>query len=159
MRRTTIALTAFVLILIFLTAWAEFRYVMLAVRTAFAEEQTEIFDEMVAKTSVSLDKSPPEVAGAIRFLQYARDYYPSGTKQVSGSHLDLIVERARETAFKQIIQMLRDASGKDCGESPDAWIEAYQAAHGSQLLAMAGSAWWNALTLAECVSILRGPFG
>jgi hypothetical protein len=131
MRRSTIALAAFVFVLVCLAAWAEFRYAMLSVRTAFAEEQTAIFDEMVAKASAALDKSPPDLVGAAGFLRYARDYYPSGTKQMPGSALDEIVERTRTNAFKQIVRMLRDKSGKDYGDSPDSWIEVYQAAHGS----------------------------
>lgn len=86
----------------------------------FADEQTEIFDEM--RRQVGSAKSPEAAVG---FLQYTVVYYPSGSKQETGSRLDKIVERARAGAIREMIQRLRELSGKDFGDDPDAWIAAF----------------------------------
>ena len=54
-----------------------------------------------------------------------RNYYPSGTKQASGSRLDRIVERSRSLAELRIIQMLKVATGTELGEDVDAWIREF----------------------------------
>ena len=62
---------------------------------------------------------------AVGYLRYTRDYYPSGTKQTSGSRLDRIVERSRRLAELRIIQMLQEATGKDLGSDADVWIREF----------------------------------
>jgi hypothetical protein len=89
---------------------------LLSLRVAFAEDQIEIFDEMRTRAL----QSPP--AEAVEFLEYVVEYYPSGTKQVPGSPLDRIVERARQNAIKEIIASLRDKTGRDYGDDPKRWI-------------------------------------
>ena len=91
----------------------------LTIRVAFASEQTQIFDEMRTKALQS------DAAGAAGFLEYVVDYYPSGTKQQTGSKLDRMVERERTLAERDIIAYLRTKTGQDLGESPEAWIQKY----------------------------------
>ncbi len=134
MHQSTILFAAVVLILCVVVVWQFVDRGWSSIQLALADEQTEIFDDMVAKASKSLAESPPDVQGALGYLQYAHFYYPSGTKQTKGSRLDRIVERCRSLAEMRIIQMLRDATGKDlvgqrhfwrpykrvCGLRPDA---------------------------------------
>ncbi len=77
---------------------------------------------MVTKASQSLSQTPPNVEGAVSHLVYTHGYYPSGTKQTQGSRLDSIVERFRSVAETRIIKMLRDATGKDLGNSMEDWV-------------------------------------
>jgi hypothetical protein len=88
-------------------------------RVCFAEDQTRIFEEMRSKALTS-DNSE-----AVHCLQYVIDYYPTGTKQISGSPLDQTVERARVRATADIIAHLRTSTGKDLGSSPEPWIQTY----------------------------------
>src|SRR5215831_4798936 len=81
----------------------------LSIRVALASEQTRIFDEMRAKALKS------DAAGAAGCLQYVVSYYPSGTKQETGSRLDQIVERERALAIRDIVAYLRTKTGDDLG--------------------------------------------
>ncbi len=85
----------------------------------FAEEQTRIFEDMRRQ---SRDMTVPE---AVRSLNYVVTYYPSGSKQRSGSKLDRIVERARASAIREIIAALRVKTGKDLGDDPAVWIRTH----------------------------------
>ncbi len=82
----------------------------------FAEDQTAIFEAMRQKT-VDADVAD---AGP---LAYVMTYYPSDTKQAAGSLLDRIVERARRSAIREIISVLRTRTGLDLGDDPAPWIE------------------------------------
>lgn len=104
--------------------YAVFLYSELVVRVALAEEQTEIFEEMVVKASAALSQTPPDVNAAIESLAYAHHYYPSGTKQVADSRLDRIVERTRTCAEQRVIDMLEQATGERRGRNAEAWIAA-----------------------------------
>ena len=91
----------------------------LTIRVAWAEGQTAIFEEM-------LDTALPGDAHiAAECLGYVEVYYPSGSKQVTGSRLDRIVERERTRASRRIIDHLRSKTGQDLGANPNAWIEKY----------------------------------
>jgi hypothetical protein len=59
----------------------------------------------------------------VGYLEYALSYYPSGTKQTEGSALDRVVERARQSAVREIIAILRFKTGKDFGGDPRRWID------------------------------------
>ena len=59
----------------------------------------------------------------VSYLEYALWYYPSGTKQTKGSGLDQVVERARQCAVREIIEILRSRTRKDFGDDPRRWIE------------------------------------
>jgi hypothetical protein len=102
-----------------------FARAMFSISIAFADEQTAIFEEMADKAATALSQDPPDVAEAIGCLQYVHHYYPSGTKQLSGSRLDQIVERSRTAAGQRIIEQLRAATGQDFGDEPDRWIDEY----------------------------------
>jgi hypothetical protein len=61
-----------------------------------------------------------------------RDYYSSGTKQVTGSKLDQVVERHRKATQDRIVELLREASGEGLGNDASAWIDRFaHSQHGS----------------------------
>jgi hypothetical protein len=91
-----------------------------SLRLSFTEDQTAIFEHM----RVQAHQSRPEKA--VGFLEYVVNYYPSRTKQVEGSRLDLIVERSRQNAIRAILCDLRMRTGRDLGEDPQTWIDEYQ---------------------------------
>ena len=126
MRRSTPLLLGIVLVFGGVIAWGVNAHFASSLHLAFADEQTEIFQQMVARTSSALAESPPNLGVAIGCLQYTEQYYPSGTKQSSGSALDNIVERTRSLAVRQIVDMLRRATGEDLGAEPGPWIERYE---------------------------------
>jgi hypothetical protein len=109
--------------MIAVSAKVTYDHALHSIRVAFAEDQTEILEEMRAK---ALRSNPSE---AVDFLEYATNYYPSGTKQVQDSRLDRIVERARDRSVREILADLRVKTGKDLGSDPQKWIEAYQKGH------------------------------
>ncbi|HET6409605.1 MAG TPA: hypothetical protein VFG14_17085, partial [Chthoniobacteraceae bacterium] len=84
-------------------------YGWLKVRVAFASEQIQIFDEMRSR---AFQSDAAEAAGC---LEYVVGYYPSGTKQETGSRLDRIVERERTLAATDIVAYLRTKTGEDLG--------------------------------------------
>ena len=89
----------------------------LRVRIALADEQTAIFDDMRVKAERA------DATEALDYLEYTLRYYPSGTKQIEGSQLDRIVERARQNALREIIAALRARTGKDLGDDPQHWLD------------------------------------
>ncbi len=48
-----------------------------------------------------------------------------GTKQLTGSRLDRMVERERAVAVNAIMNYLHDKTGDDLGAKPEAWIQKY----------------------------------
>jgi hypothetical protein len=94
-------------------------YGWLKIQVAFASEQTQIFDEMRTR---ALQSDATAAAGCLEYVVF---YYPSGTKQESGSRLDRIVERDRAIAIRDIVAHLRAKTGEDLGDSPEVWIEKY----------------------------------
>lgn len=125
MRKSTWLLSLLLLVLVVLLAWTFLQLGVITVRVAFAEEQTRIFEEMRRQASESLAQEPPDVKKAVGSLEYAYHYYASGTKQTKDSPLDRVVERARRSCVREIIQTLRASTRQDLGDSPDAWIERY----------------------------------
>jgi hypothetical protein len=103
--------------------WTKIDCTIEGIRVSFASEQTQIFAEMRAE---AVGSGPHEAA---QCLEYAVTYYPSGTKQITGSRLDRIVERARDEAVATIIAHLRLATGEDLGNEPGPWIARYAAAN------------------------------
>ncbi len=118
-KRLSTVLALVVVLLLALCAKLFWDYSLLELRTEFAREQIEIFGEMRDQALES------DVSGAADCLRYAVGYYPSGTKQVAGSRLDQIVERARNEASRAIIAHLRTKSGEDLGADPEKWIKKY----------------------------------
>lgn len=112
-------LTFAALLLAILLGWQSWNHSRLKIEVAFAEEQTRIFEQMREQAK---DSSP---SGAADSLAYVVNYYPSGTKQHEGSRLDKVVERMRSSAIRDIIFQLRQKTGENLGEKPEAWIEKY----------------------------------
>ncbi|MBE0541506.1 MAG: hypothetical protein IH623_08985 [Verrucomicrobia bacterium] len=113
-----IALLAFfALLLAILLGWQSWNHARLKIEVAFAEEQTRIFEQMRQQAIGD------SASGVAESLAYVVNYYPSGTKQREGSRLDSVVERMRSCAIRDIIAQLRQKTGEDLGEKPEAWIE------------------------------------
>ena len=93
-------------------------------KISFARDQTEIFERMREKVKRG------NAAEAADALGYVVSYYPSGTKQSTGSGLDLVVEQARRSAVREIIAELRAKTGRDFGDDPMRWIDGLKAAKG-----------------------------
>lgn len=118
-KRLTITLTIAVIILVALSTFLFWNYSWQHIEVAFASEQTRIFEEMRARASES------DPAAAAGYLEYAVRYYPSGSKQRTGSRLDLMVERERSAAVRDIITYLRVKTGQDLGTNAEKWIERF----------------------------------
>ncbi len=118
-KRFVVALSVVCVALLALGSALFFDYAPLKVRLMLASEQTQIFDEMRTR---ALKSSAAEAAGC---LEYVVSYYPSGTKQVTGSRLDRMVERERAAVVRDIISYLRKQTGGDLGNAPDGWVEKY----------------------------------
>ena len=116
-RNTVLVLCLIIAILSVGYARSVWQESLLSIRVAFADDQIRIFEEMTSKAAES------KVEEAIQFLKYAVTYYPSGTKQLQGSELDRIVERARANAVASMIDVLKRKTGKDLGDDPQNWIE------------------------------------
>ena len=89
-------------------------------RTAFADEQTRIFDDM--RTRALQSAVPTDIAA---YLGYVVSYYPSGTKQPAGSRLDRVVERYRTIVVRDVVAHLRRSTGEDLVGDPEPWIQGY----------------------------------
>lgn len=100
--------------------WLLVDNVWLSLTASFADEQTKIFQEMRDEV---LDTEDPHRAA--NCLEGVVSYYPSGTKQRSGSHLDTVVERHRNDAMIAIICRLHELTGKDLGNDPDPWVKEF----------------------------------
>jgi hypothetical protein len=116
-KRSTIVLSFVMASLALLLALTFWQYAWLQLRVAFAKEQTEIFHEMRAK---ALQSDATEAADC---LQYVVTYYPSGSKQQTGSRLDTLVERERTWAIREIIADLQSKTHEDLGPNPEPWIK------------------------------------
>jgi hypothetical protein len=118
-KRLTIALVVVVVLSLALHVVLFWKYFQQSIEVVFASEQTEIFEEMRAR---ALRSNPTEAASS---LEYAVKYYPSGSKQRTGSRLDKMVERDRTRAIRDIIEHLRQKTGQDLGEDAEKWIERF----------------------------------
>jgi prepilin-type processing-associated H-X9-DG protein len=96
------------------------KYTMLKLNVAFADGQVAIFEDMKASANGTTD--PQQLSGK---LEYVMNYYPSGSKQKSGTQLDRIVELARSNSIAVIIGRLRIVTGKDLGNDPKDWVGQY----------------------------------
>jgi hypothetical protein len=84
-------------LLAILAIWGWGRYTEIRLRAALAEEQTQFFEEVVEQALQRTNSQ--DIAADIEAI---RIYYPAGSKQRTGSHLDLIVERARKEAIRRL---------------------------------------------------------
>ena len=118
-KRLTIALGVICVGLILLSGCLWWSYGCLKIRVAFASEQTKIYEEMRTRALQS------DLAGAANCLEDVVNYYPSGSKQATGSRLDRMVEQERARAVRDIVAYLRTKTGQDLGESPEPWVQRY----------------------------------
>ncbi|MBX7103794.1 MAG: hypothetical protein K1X57_06920 [Gemmataceae bacterium] len=87
---------------------------------AYAGDQVEEFEELRFRSEKATE--PTTIADC---LGYAVSYYPSGTKQTTGSTLDRVVEGYRATVTREMIKRLRVITGNDFGNDPQVWIDKY----------------------------------
>lgn len=80
----------------------------------------QIFEQM--KVSSAGASEPHKITG---FLEYAMNYYRSGSKQPKGSRLDFVVETARSNAINSILVELRRVTDTDLGDDPEKWLKQY----------------------------------
>jgi len=118
-KRLTVALGVVCIGLLILCSCLFWSYGSLMTQVAFASEQTQIFEQSRVQALQC------DVAGTAGCLEYVVHYYPSGSKQETGSRLDGIVEHERAVAERAIIAYLRTKTGQDLGETPEPWIQQY----------------------------------
>lgn len=117
LRRSTWILSALLVVAVAGVGYWFVRHGWLHAQTALAEDQTLMFEECREKALQS--SSPQDIVGCI---EQTLIYYPSGSKQTTGSHLDRMVERARRLAVDDMIRHLRTETGIDLGNDPQKWI-------------------------------------
>ena len=71
-------------------------------QVSLAKGQIDVFFTQVMQSRTA------STAGRIAAVNYLRNYYPSGTQQVSGSYIDQIVELCRDFAIAEIERQLED---------------------------------------------------
>jgi hypothetical protein len=125
-KRVTIVLVLACLGLLVLCGSLFWSHGVLKLRVALASQQTKIFEDMRSRVLQS------DARGAVECLEYVVRYYPSGTKQETGSRLDRMVERERAAATRDIIAHLRAKTGEELGAAPEAWIEKYGASRNAK---------------------------
>ena len=86
-----------ILVLALLAIGCLVQWFNIRIRAAFAEEQTQYFEEALRKGASTTTQSEVDT-----LIEAVRIYYPSGSKQISGSHLDRMVERGRRLAIEQL---------------------------------------------------------
>jgi hypothetical protein len=114
-------LTVLLIVAFLCTGYWFVRWGFLRVEVASGEEQTRMFEECLNQ---ALQSSQPE--RIVGLMEAAIIYYPSGTKQTAGSHLDRMVERSRQQAVKDMIVHLRATTGADLGSNAQVWIDRYK---------------------------------
>src|SRR4051794_12731414 len=102
------------------TCFLLFKTVDEGMHRGLAVSHIRIFGSMREEALATSDPSK-----AVGFLQYAVEYYPSGSRQEKGSGFDEIVERHRSAIVREIIADLRTKTGRDLGSEPTAWINAF----------------------------------
>lgn len=104
-RKTWILSAALILVILaLLYAWKEL--IELRVRVALAEEQVEVFIDMLEESRGS---SATEMN---QRMEYAGNYYPSGTKQIPGSALDVLVENVRSHVLADFSILLEEKGNR-----------------------------------------------
>ena len=87
---------------------------------ASAVDQIEIYDSM------ALQSNNATVEDIISHLELTVKYYPTGTKQKTGSRLDKIVENNRAKSIEKIIEILKTKTKDNLGSDPEIWIAKYK---------------------------------
>jgi hypothetical protein len=119
-RRSTWILAALLVLALALAGYWFVRHGWLHVQAALGEEQTLYFEQARDK---ALQSSRPE--DIVPCIEGTLNYYPSGSKQTTGSHLDRMVERARRLAVDDMIGQLKRKTGLELGNDPTKWIERF----------------------------------
>ena len=114
------ALSVFFIAAVIVAGYWYVRWGYLHAQVALGEEQTQMFEECRIQANQSND--PKRIADLIEAVII---YYPSGSKQTVGSHLDKMVERSRQATLKDIITHLRTTTGVDLGNDPQVWIQRF----------------------------------
>ena len=99
-----------------LCGWSLVSYLHLDLRVTLANDQTWFFAKW---RDEALASKKDEGIGSL--LRIVNDY-PSGTKQIKGSPLDLMVERQRASAVREVLAHLRKETGQNFGDDPKVWI-------------------------------------
>lgn len=120
-RNAVFALSVICLLLAFVCGALLVELAPLKVRASLAVEQVKMFDWLLQGTNKP-DVTATRIADS---MEGVLQYYPTGTKQISGSRLDQLVEFARQAVLREMITHLRELTGKDLGDDPGPWIEAY----------------------------------
>lgn len=89
----------------------------LTLELQFADDQISLFLSAEDSAAKGVAKT------ALMALSDVVHYYPSGTKQKSGSIADRIVERVRARTVRHIIARLKELTGRDLGDDPYAWLK------------------------------------
>lgn len=126
MNRTRITTGVLFLLLVSIIAYQAIERGAHSVRLAFAQEQCQIFVDMADQASAALGDEQPNTNAAVECLEYAHNYYPSGTKQIAGSRLDAIVESSRHASEMRIIGLLKSTTGSNLGNDASVWIEHFR---------------------------------
>lgn len=92
--RNTAVVLAVVCVLLGVVGW---KYVCLGIEVAFASDQSAIFDDLREQALAS--HTPDRIR---EFIDGVETYYPSGTKQRTGSAVDRIVERHRAAVLREM---------------------------------------------------------
>jgi hypothetical protein len=109
-----------IVVLFLLASWFFFAYAIQSIHIGMAKDQSAIFEAMRQKALET-----HSVKEAIGYLECTIHYYPSGTKQETGSPLDDIVESSRRSAVRDILSRLRNLTNRDLGDDPESWIATY----------------------------------
>jgi hypothetical protein len=95
-------------------------YAILLARLGLADGQVREFED--SRVAVLKEESPLALA---QLLEHTIVYYPSGSKQATGSRLDRMVEVGRADTINHIIARLRVVTGRDLGSDASGWLKEY----------------------------------
>lgn len=87
-----------------------------------ADALTRRFEQLVDETRNG-DRDLEAAIGALVSVDWE---YGPGAVQTPGSNIDNLVERYRRSAKREILSNLRERTGVDLGEDPQAWLAAYR---------------------------------
>jgi hypothetical protein len=65
-----------------------------------------------------------DIGHAVQLLSTLVEHNPAGPRRIT-SVLDMLAERVRREVVNDIIENLRQKTGDDLGDNPDAWIQKY----------------------------------
>ena len=119
-KRIIFFLTGIIVCLLIVVIYQFVEIRLLRLRVASAREQIEKFEEL-SNQVVGIDAQD-----TVKILRIVAYFYPGGIGYKEGSDLDMIVENEREQAINKIISHLKNITGENLGDDPEAWIEKYR---------------------------------